>query len=95
MRCAGVVQSGHGAVAWGALTETVICAAGWSTWQAARHRVVASGNKQARTSGVWVVTKVLSSSRQRCLWGNAGDVDHKHEVGHKRVYGCIRYNHEG
>jgi hypothetical protein len=31
MREAGVVQSGHGAVAGVALTETVICAAVWST----------------------------------------------------------------
>src|SRR5712691_8257112 len=56
--------------------------------------MVASGNKQARTSGVWVATKASSSSKRRCLWGNADGGAHRHQVCHKQVYGRIRYNSE-
>src|SRR6266487_6803428 len=54
--------------------------------------MVASGNKQARTAGVWVATKAISSSKRRGLRGNADGVAHRHQVCHKQVYGCIRYN---
>src|SRR5207245_7432367 len=59
---------------------------------AARRSVVASGSKQARTSGVWVATKARSSSKRRGLWGNADGVAPRHQVCHKSVYGHMRYN---
>jgi hypothetical protein len=36
--------------------------------------------------------KANSSSKRRCLWGNADDVTHRHQVCHKQVYGRISYN---
>src|SRR2546426_7602248 len=36
--------------------------------------------------------KARSSSKRHCLWGNADDVAHRHQVCHKQVYGCISYN---
>src|SRR6266568_8627341 len=38
--------------------------------------------------------KVRSSSKRPYLWGNADDVAHRHQVCHKQVYGCLRYNNE-
>src|SRR6266851_4344658 len=86
-----MAHSGQGTRACVECTSSVICADVVSTSQAARRSVVASGNKRARTSGVWVATKVSSSSKRRCLWGNADGVAHRHQVCHKQVYGCIRY----
>jgi hypothetical protein len=34
--------------------------------------------------------KACSSSTRPCRWGTAGDVAHRYQVGHKRVYECIR-----
>src|SRR6266849_1492108 len=38
--------------------------------------------------------KVRSSSKRPYLWGNADGVAHRHQVCHKQVYGCLRYNNE-
>src|SRR2546422_4734832 len=38
--------------------------------------------------------KGRSSSKRPYLWGNADDVAHRHQVCHKQVYGCLRYNNE-
>ena len=56
--------------------------------------MVALGNKWASTLGVSVAMKVRSSSKRPYLWGNADDVAHRHQVCHKQVYGCLRYNNE-
>src|SRR5712691_11362572 len=89
-----MAHSGQGTLACVECTSSVICADVVSTSQAARRSVVASGNKQARTSGVWVATKASSSSKRPCLWGNTDDVAHRHQVCHKQVYGCMRYHSE-
>src|SRR5712691_9168250 len=89
-----MAHSGQGTLACVECTSSVICADVVSTSQAARRSRVASGHKQARTSGVWVATKARSSSKRRCLWGHADGVAHRHQVCHKQVYGRMRYNSE-
>src|SRR4029453_10009347 len=95
MRCAGVVQSGHGAVGWGARTRKVIWAVVASTAHASRHSVAVSGNKRVKMGMAGVEMKAVFSFQRCCLWGNARTVSHRQEGCYAWLYGYMRYNREG
>src|SRR2546430_10310098 len=95
MRCAGVVQRGHGAVGWVACTRRVVWAVVASTAHASRCSVAASGNKRVKMVVAGVEMKAVSSFQRCCLWGNEEYVSPQHQVGHVMSIKDIRYNNAG
>src|SRR5712691_3389252 len=95
MRCAGVVQRGHGAVVCIERTRRVICAVGSSTCHASRRSSVASGNKRARTAVAGVEMQAVSSFHRGCLWGNREYVSPQYQVRRAWVRRYTKYNHVG